>query len=181
MEAKQRDELLGTLEARFKKNPGRHPGLEWTKVLARLEDHPEKLQSLHDMERTGGEPDVVGHDEKTGEYRFVDCAAESPQGRRSFCYDREALESRNDVKPEDSAVDRARAMGVELLTEEEYHALQEIGVFDLKTSSWLKTPPEVRKLGGALFGDRRYGRVFIYHNGAPSFYAARGFRGWLRV
>lgn len=174
-------DLLTTLEARFRKHPTRHPGLEWATVRARLEAAPEKLRSLSEMEDTGGEPDVVGFDAETGELRFVDCAAESPKGRRSLCYDREALESRKDFPPADSALERAAAMGIALLTEAEYRDLQALGEFDTKTSSWLLTPPEVRQLGGALFGDRRYGRVFTYHNGAPSYYAVRGFRGLLRV
>ncbi|MDX1999771.1 MAG: DUF4256 domain-containing protein [Thermoanaerobaculia bacterium] len=177
----QHTNLLATLEARFRKHPTRHPGLEWAAVRARLEAAPEKLRSLSEMETTGGEPDVVGFDAETGEIRFVDCAAESPKGRRSLCYDREALESRKDAPPADNALDRAAAMGITLLTESEYQALQALGEFDTKTSSWLLTPPEVRKLGGALFGDRRYGRVFTYHNGAQSYYAVRGFRGLLRV
>lgn len=160
---------------------GRHRGMEWAKVLARLEAHPEKLWPLNEMERTGGEPDVVGRDKKTAEIVFCDCSAESPKGRRSICYDREALEARKEFKPANNAMDMAAAIGIELLTEEEYRELQGLGEFDTKTSSWLKTPPEVRKLGGAIFGDRRYGRVFVYHNGADSYYAARGFRGALRV
>lgn len=178
---KQREELLGALKARFEKNRNRHKDLEWPKVQAKLEAHPEKLWSLSEMERTGGEPDVVGHDKKTGEYIFYDCSAESPKGRRSACYDREGLESRKEHKPENNAIDMAAAMGIELLTEEQYRELQTLGEFDLKTSSWLKTPSEIRKLGGALFGDRRYDHVFVYHNGAPSYYAARGFRGSLRI
>lgn len=174
-------DLLATLEARFRKHPTRHPGLEWATVRARLEAAPEKLRSLSEMEDSGGEPDVVRFDAETGELRFVDCAAESPKGRRSLCYDREALESRKDAPPADNALDRAAAMGIALLTEAEYRDLQALGEFDTKTSSWLLTPPEVRQLGGALFGDRRYGRVFTYHNGAPSYYAVRGFRGLLRV
>ena len=181
MTAKQREELLRTLKARFEKYPDRHKGLEWAKVQAKLEANAEKLRSLHEMERTGGEPDVVGHDGKTGEYIFFDCSAESPKGRRSICYDREALDSRKEHKPGGSAVDMAAAMGIELLTEEEYRELQKLGTFDEKTSSWLRTPPAIRKLGGALFADRRYDHVFVYHNGAPSYYAARGFRGSLRV
>lgn len=177
----QQEELLGALKARFEKNMNRHQGLEWASVQAKLAANPEKLWSLHEMEITGGEPDVVGHDQETGEYIFYDCAAESPKGRRSLCYDREALESRKEHKPKDSALDRAAAMGIELLTEEQYRALQELGDFDTKTSSWLKTPASIRKLGGAIFGDRRYDTVFVYHNGADSYYAARGFRGWLRV
>lgn len=181
MKAEQREELLGALKTRFEKNMSRHKGLEWAKVRAKLEANPEKLRSLQEMERTGGEPDVVGYDKKTGEYIFYDCSAESPKGRRSVCYDREAWESRKEARPEDNAMDMAAAMGIEILTEEEYRELQKLGNFDLKTSSWLKTPPEIRKLGGAIFGDRRYDHVFLYHNGASSYYAARGFRGWLRV
>lgn len=177
----QLEELLATLEKRFKKNLKRHEGLDWAKVRARLESHPEKLHSLYEMEKTGGEPDVVGLNEKTGQYSFYDCSSESPKGRRSVCYDREGLESRKEHKPKDSALDIATSMGIELLTEDEYRDLQKLGTFDAKTSSWLKTPPELRKLGGALFGDFRYGRVFIYHNGAQSYYAARGFRGSLTV
>ena len=178
---KQREEILRALQARFEKNMNRHPGLEWAKVQAKLEASTEKLWSLHEMERTGGEPDVVGHDKKTGEYIFYDCSAESPKGRRSICYDREALDSRKENKPKDNAVGMAAAMGVELLTEEQYRELQKLGNFDTKTSSWVKTPPAVRKLGGALFCDRRFDTVFLYHNGAESYYAARGFRGSLRV
>lgn len=178
---KQREELLETLKARFEVNMERHPGLSWAKVEARLEASPEKLWSLCEMERTGGEPDVVGHDKKAGDVLFFDCAEESPKGRRSVCYDREGLESRKEHRPEDSAIDMASAMGIELLTEEQYRQLQEVGEFDLKTSSWLKSPDAIRKLGGAIFGDRRYGQVFVYHNGAQSYYAARGFRGVLRV
>lgn len=177
----RREELLGTLRARFGQNMNRHNGLEWAKVEARLEAYPEKLWSLHVMEETGGEPDVVGHDAKTGEYIFYDCSAECPQGRRSVCYDRAAWESRKEHKPEDNAMDMAEAMGIEILTEEEYRALQQLGAFDLKTSSWVKTPANIRNLGGALFCDRRYDTVFTYHNGAESYYAARGFRGSLRV
>jgi Protein of unknown function (DUF4256) len=177
----QREELLGALKARFEKNRNRHEGLEWAKVQAKLEANAEKLWSLHEMERTGGEPDVVGHDKKTGEYIFYDCSAESPKGRRSVCYDREALASRKEHKPKDSAIDMAAAMGVELLTEEQYRDLQKLGNFDTKTSSWVKTPSDIRKLSGALFCDRRYGTVFVYHNGAESYYAARAFRGSLRV
>jgi hypothetical protein len=177
----QREELLRALKARFEKNMNRHKGLEWTKVRAKLEVNAEKLRSLNEMERTGGEPDVVGHDKKTGEYIFYDCSAESPKGRRSVCYDREALESRKEHKPEDNAVDMAAAMGIELLTEEQYRELQKLGNFDTKTSSWVKTPSDIRKLGGALFCDRRYDTVFVYHNGAESYYAARAFRGSLRV
>lgn len=181
LSAKQREELLGTLKARFEKNMNRHKGLEWAKIQAKLESHPEKLWSLSEMERTGGEPDVVGHDKKTGEYIFYDCSAESPKERRSICYDREALDSRKENKPKDSAVNMASAMGIELLTEEQYRELQTLGNFDLKTSSWIQTPPEIRKLGGALYCDRRYNHVFVYHNGADSYYAARGFRGSLKV
>ncbi len=177
----QRKELLRALKARFEKNMNRHKGLEWAKVQAKLEANAEKLWSLNEMERTGGEPDVVGHDKKTGEYIFYDCSAESPKGRRTVCYDREALESRKEHKPEDNAIDMAAAMGVELLTEEQYRELQELGDFDTKTSSWVKTPPDIRKLGGALFCDRRYNTVFVYHNGAESYYAARGFRGSLWI
>ncbi|MDQ6479216.1 DUF4256 domain-containing protein [Dyadobacter sp. LHD-138] len=177
----QRDELLSTIKVRFEKNMSRHQGLEWTKVQARLEADTKKLWSLNEMETSGGEPDVVGHDKKTGEYIFFDCSAESPKGRRSICYDHEALESRKEHKPENSAVEMARDMGIELLTEEQYRALQQLGNFDLKTSSWVVTPAAIRKLGGAFFCDRRYNHVFLYHNGAESYYAARGFRGWLRV
>jgi hypothetical protein len=181
MTAKQREQLLRALSARFEKNRDRHPGLEWAKVQARLEAQPEKLWSLQEMERTGGEPDVVGRDSKTGEFLFYDCSAESPKGRRSVCYDGEALESRKEFKPKATAMDMAAAMGIELLTEAQYRELQKLGEFDTKTSSWLKTPPEIRKLGGAIFGDRRYDHVFVYHNGAPSYYGGRGFRGALRV
>jgi hypothetical protein len=177
----QREELLRALKARFQKNMSRHKGLEWDKVQAKLEANAEKLWSLHEMERTGGEPDVVGHDKKSGEYIFYDCAAESPESRRSVCYDGEALESRKANKPRDNAVDMADAMGVELLTEEQYRELQKLGEFDTKTSSWVKTPAAIRKLGGALFCDRRFDTVFVYHNGAESYYAGRAFRGWLRV
>src|SRR5271165_1338339 len=177
----QRKELLGALKARFEKNMNRHKGLEWAQVQARLEANAEKLWSLSEMERTGGEPDVVGDDKKTGEYIFYDCSAESPNGRRSLCYDREALESRKEHKPKDNAVGMAAAMGVALLTEEQYRELQKLGEFDTKTSSWVKTPSEVRELGGALFCDRRFNTVFVYHNGAESYYAARAFRGSLRV
>src|ERR687892_1951436 len=177
----QRGALLRTLKARFEKNMNRHHGLQWPAVQARLEANPERLWSLHEMERTGGEPDVVGHDKKTGEYIFYDCSVESPKGRRSICYDRAALDARKENKPKDSAVDMATAMGVELLTEQEYRELQKLGEFDTKTSSWVKTPADIRKLGGALFCDRRYEHVFVYHNGAESYYAARGFRGSLRV
>ena len=181
MKVKEHEELLKTLKARFEKNMNRHKGLEWSKVQARLEANPKKLRSLNEMETTGGEPDVVGHDKKTGEYIFYDCSAESPKGRRSVCYDREALEARKEHKPKDSAINMAAAMGIELLTEEQYRELQKLGNFDLKTSSWVKTPPEIRKLGGALFCDRRYDHVFLYHNGADSYYGARAFRGSLRV
>jgi hypothetical protein len=177
----QRKELLGALKARFQKNPNRHQGLEWPSVQARLEANAEKLWSLNEMERTGGEPDVVGHDKKTSEYIFYDCSPESPKDRRSLCYDREALESRKADKPKNSAIDMATAMGIDLLTEEQYRELQSFGNFDTKTSSWVKTPPAIRKLGGALFCDRRYDAVFVYHNGAESYYAARGFRGSSRV
>jgi hypothetical protein len=177
----QREELLRALKARFEKNMKRHEDLEWAKVQARLEANAEKLASLHEMERTGGEPDVVGHDKKTGEFIFYDCSAESPKGRRSLCYDRAALDARKENKPQDSAMDVATAMGIELLTEAQYRELQKLGELDTKTSSWVKTPPEIRKLGGALFCDRRYDTVFLYHNGADSYYAARGFRGSLRV
>jgi uncharacterized protein DUF4256 len=177
----QREELLGALKARFEKNMNRHKGLEWAKVQARLEANTEKLWSLNEMERTGGEPDVVGHDNKTGEYIFYDCSAESPKGRRSVCYDREGQESRKEHKPENNAIDMAAAIGLELLTEEQYRELQKLGNFDTKTSSWVKTPSDIRKLGGALFADRRYGHVFVYHNSAPTYYSARAFRGSLRV
>jgi len=177
---KQREELLGTLKARFEKNMNRHKGLAWAEVQARLEGNAEKLWSLGEMERTGGEPDVVAHDKKTGEYIFHDCSEESPKGRRSICYDREALESRKEHKPKDNAADMAAVMGIELLTEEQYRELQKLGEFDLKTSSWVKTPAAIRKLGGALFCDRRFDTIFVYHNGAESYYAARGFRGSIR-
>jgi hypothetical protein len=178
---KQRDELLKALKARFEKNMNRHKGLEWAPVQAKLEANSEKLCALNEMEKTGGEPDVVSHDKETGEYVFYDCSAESPKGRRSLCYDREALDSRKENKPKDNAIGMAAAMGVELLTEEQYRELQKRGNFDTKTSTWVKTPPSVRKLGGALFCDRRFDTVFLYHNGAESYYAARGFRGWVRV
>jgi len=178
---KQRDDLLRVLKARFEKHTNRHQGLEWTKVQAKLEANTETLWSLNEMETTGGEPDVVGFDKKTGEYTFCDCSAESPKGRRSVCYDREALESRNENKPKNSAMDMAAAMGIELLTEEQYRELQKLGDFDTKTSSWVKTPSDIRELGGALFCDRRYDTLFVYHNGAESYYAARAFRGSLRV
>lgn len=177
----QREELLRTLKARFEKNMNRHKDLEWTEVQTKLEATIEKLWSLNEMEGTGGEPDVVGHDEKTGEYIFYDCSAESPKGRRSVCYDREALESRKKHKPENNAIDMATAMGIELLTEEQYRELQKLDNFDMKTSSWVQTPANIRKLGGAIFCDYRYDTVFVYHNGADSYYAARGFRGSLRV
>jgi len=177
----QRTELLRILKARFEQNMHRHPGLDWAEVQARLEARPDKLWSLHEMERTGGEPDVVGFDSQTGEYIFYDCKPESPKGRRSLCYDPEALASRKEHKPAGSAVGMAEAMGIELLTEQEYRELQKLGAFDTKTSSWVKTPPEIRKLGGAMFCDRRYNTVWTYHNGAESYYAARGFRGSLRV
>jgi len=177
----QPEELLRVLKSRFEKNMNRHQGIEWTAVQAKLEANSVKLWSLHEMERTGGEPDVVRYDEETDEYIFYDCAAESPKGRRSLCYDNEALESRKENKPKDSACNMAVAMGIELLTEEQYRELQKLGDFDMKTSSWVKTPSEIRKLGGAIFADFRYGNVFVYHNGAESYYAARGFRGSLRV
>ena len=181
MKANEREQLLEVLKARFEKSMKRHKGLEWSKIHAKLVANPKKLSSLDQMEKTGGEPDVVAYDKKTGEYVFYDCSAQTPQGRRSLCYDNEALESRKEHKPKSSALEMAAAMGIELLTEEEYGALQELGEFDTKTSSWLKTPSEVRDLGGAIFGDRRYGRVFVYHNGAESYYAVRGFRGSLKV
>eukprot|EP01012_Entosiphon_sulcatum_P031748 TRINITY_DN40455_c0_g1_i1.p2 TRINITY_DN40455_c0_g1~~TRINITY_DN40455_c0_g1_i1.p2 ORF type:complete len:191 (+),score=30.87 TRINITY_DN40455_c0_g1_i1:235-807(+) len=177
----QRAELLGALQARFEKNMNRHAGLEWSKVKARLDADPEKLRTLGEMESTGGEPDVVGQDKKTGVYVFFDCSPQSPADRASLCYDREALDSRKKFKPKNSAMDLAAAIGVELLTEAEYHELQQLGEFDTKSSSWLKTPAEIRKLGGAIFGDRRFGRVFVYHNGAESYYSGRGFRGSLKV
>jgi hypothetical protein len=177
----QRELLLRALRTRFETNMNRHKGLEWAQVQTRLESSAEKLWSLNEMERTGGEPDVVGHDKRTGEFIFCDCSAESPKGRRSFCYDREALESRKQHKPENNVLDTAAAMGIELLTEEQYRELQKLGEFDTKTSSWIRTPSQIRKLGGALFCDRRYDTVFVYHNGAESYYAARGFRGSLRV
>ncbi len=181
LSSSQQKQLLGTLKTRFEKNSNRHKGLEWAAVQKKLEAGPAKLWSLNAMEETGGEPDVVGYDKKTGEYIFYDCAAESPAGRRSLCYDRKALEERKEHKPKDSAVDMAAAIGIELLTEEEYRALQQLGSFDTKTSSWIKTPADIRKLGGAVFCDRRYNTIFLYHNGAESYYAARGFRGSLRV
>ena len=181
LSAEQRGELLKTLKARFEKNMNRHKGVEWAKVEARLGANAEKLWSLNEMERTGGEPDVVGHDKKTGEYIFYDCSAESPKDRRSICYDREALDARKEHKPANNAIEMAEAMGVELLTEEQYRELQKLGNYDLKTSSWITTPADIRKRGGALYCDRRYDHVFVYHNGADSYYAARGFRGSLRV
>ena len=181
MKSPKRDDLIQTLTTRFEKNMKRHPGIAWKDVQARLEKNPGALWSLSEMESTGGEPDVIGYDRKSGEYIFADCAAESPQGRRSLCYDREALDARKKNKPEASAVERAEAMGAELLSEEEYRDLQKVGPFDTKTSSWLLTPPDIRKLGGAIFGDHRFGTVWIYHNGADSYYAARGFRCMLRI
>jgi Protein of unknown function (DUF4256) len=181
LSAEQREELLRTLKARFEKTMNRHKGVEWTNVQAKLEANSEKLWSLFEMERTGGEPDVVGHDKKTGEYIFYDCSVESPKGRRSLCYDREALDSRKENKPKNNAMDMATAMGIEILSEEQYRELQTLGQFDTKTSSWLKTPSEIRKLGGAIFADYRYGTVFVYHNGAESYYGARAFRGSLQV
>jgi hypothetical protein len=181
MNANQRDELLATLKVRFEDNMERHKGLKWAKVQEALEAHPEKLRSLEEMEKTGGEPDVVGFDKKSGEFIFFDCSEESPKGRRSVCYDRKALDARKEHKPKNSAVGMAEAMGIELLTEAQYRELQTLGEFDTKTSSWVQTPPDIRKLGGALFCDRRYDTVFVYHNGAESYYAARGFRGSLRV
>lgn len=177
----QRKQLLAVLKARFEGNRNRHASLEWDRVQARLESNPQKLWSLNEMERTGGEPDVTGHDEAAGEYIFYDCSAESPKGRRSLCYDRRALESRKEHKPRDNALDMADAMGIEILTEDQYRALQNLGAFDTKTSSWIRTPAPIRRLGGALFCDRRFDTVFVYHNGAESYYAARGFRGSLRV
>ncbi|EMY76577.1 PF14066 family protein [Leptospira weilii serovar Ranarum str. ICFT] len=181
MSPKQREELLGELKVRFEKNTNRHKGLEWAKVQTKLEANAEKLWSLNEMEKTGGEPDVVGYDKKTDEYVFYDCSAESPKGRRSVCYDREALESRKEHKPKNNVMDMAALMGIELLTEEQYRELQALGKFDTKTSSWLKTPSDIRKLGGAIFADFRYGNIFVYHNGAESYYAARGFRGSLKI
>jgi hypothetical protein len=179
----QRKELLRVLEARFEKNMNRHNNLEWVKVQVKLESKVEKLWALNEMERTGGEPDVVGHDKKTGEYIFYDCSTESPKGRRNVCYDREGQETREKkgVHPKGNAIDMAATMGIEILTEEQYRELQKLGNFDIKTSSWVKTPSDIRKLGGAIFADRRYNHVFVYHNSAPSFYSARGFRGSLRV
>lgn len=181
MTTKQGDELIKLLKTRFEKNLKRHKGLNWAEVQNRLEAHPDKLASLYEMENTGGEPDVIGQDSKTGEYIFVDCAPESPKGRRSLCYDRDAWNSRKEFKPADTAMDVASAMGIELLTEEEYRGLQKLGAFDTKTSSWLKTPDSIRRRGGSIFGDRRFDTVFVYHNGAESYYAGRGFRGSLRV
>lgn len=181
LSSEERAQLLDVLKVRFEKNMNRHRGVEWAKVGAKLEANPEKMWSLHEMEVTGGEPDVVGFDKKTGEFVFYDCSAETPKGRRSICYDGEALESRKEHKPKNSAMDMAAAMGIDLLTEDQYRELQKLGEFDLKTSSWVKTPPEIRELGGAIFCDRRYGHVFVYHNGAESYYAARAFRGALRV
>lgn len=177
----QSQAFLGALKARFEKNINRHQALEWAEVQAKLQANPEKLWSLYEMERTGGEPDVVGHDSQTGEFIFYDCSAESPKDRRNVCYDQAALEARKEFKPKDSAMNMAASMGIELLTEEQYRELQNLGNFDTKTSSWLKTPVEIRRLGGAIFGDRRYNHVFVYHNGAESYYSARGFRGSLRV
>lgn len=181
LSAEQREALLSVLKTRFEKNKNRHEGLDWMKIQAKLESNPTKMWSLNEMERTGGEPDIVGHDKKTDEYIFYDCSAETPKDRRSICYDREALDARKLHKPANSAMDVATEMGVELLTEEQYRKLQQLGKFDLKTSSWIKTPAEIRKLGGALFCDRRYDQVFVYHNGADSYYAARAFRGSLKV
>lgn len=178
---KQLEEIFSILKTRFEKNMNRHKGLEWTKVQVKLEADMQKLWSLNEMERTGGEPDVVAHNKETDEYFFYDCSAESPKGRRSVCYDRKGKEGRKEFKPEQNAIDMAAAMGIEILTEEQYRALQQLGSFDTKTSSWVKTPADIRKLGGALFADNRYGNVFVYHNGAQSFYAVRGFRGWLKV
>jgi hypothetical protein len=177
----QREELFRALKARFEKNMNRHMGLEWAKVQAKLEANTERLWSINEMERTGGEPDVVGHDKKTAEYIFYACSAESPKGRRNVCYDREGQEARKAFKPENNAIDMAAALGIELLTEEQYRELQNLGNFDTKTSSWVKTPSDIRKLGGALFADRRYGNVFVYHNSAPSYYSVRAFRGSQRV
>jgi hypothetical protein len=181
LSAEQHKELLSVLKTRFEKNMNRHQGLEWSKIQAKLEANPEKLWSLSEMEKTGGEPDVVGQDKKTGDYLFCDCSLETPKERRSICYDRKALDSRKENKPKNDALSMAAAMGIEVLTEEQYRALQQLGTFDAKTSSWIQTPPEIRKLGGALFCDYRYGTVFVYHNGAESYYAARGFRGSLKV
>jgi hypothetical protein len=181
MNKKQSESLLGALKARFEKNMIRHKDVEWSEVLTRLESQPDKLRSLDEMEKSGGEPDIIGHDKKTGEFIFVDCSAESPAGRRSVCYDRDALDARKENKPAGCATDMAAAMGIEILTEEQYRELQKLGSFDTKTSSWVKTPAAIRELGGALFCDRRYDHVFVYHNGAQSYYAARGFRGVLKV
>jgi len=181
LSAEQREQLLTVLQARFEQNMSRHPDVDWAEVQAKLEANPEKLWSLHEMERTGGEPDVVAHDQPAGETIFFDCSAQSPKGRRSLCYDREALDARKENKPKDSVIDMANAMGVTLLTEAQYRQLQELGEFDTTTSSWIETPPTIRELGGAIFGDRRYDHVFVYHNGASSYYAARGFRGALKV
>jgi hypothetical protein len=181
LSSEQKQELVLALRSRFEKNVNRHKGLEWASVQAKLEENPEKIWSLNEMEKTGGEPDVVGYDKKTDEFIFYDCSPESPKGRRSVCYDHEALEARKEHKPENSAVEMAAGMGIGLLTEEQYRELQKLGTFDTKTSSWIQTPPDIRKLGGAIFADWRYGHVFVYHNGAESYYAARGFRGWLRV
>ena len=181
LSAEQRSELLELLKVRFEQNMKRHQGIEWVKVQAKLEANPDKLYSLHEMENSGGEPDIIAYDKSTDEYLFCDCSAESPSGRRSICYDREALDSRKENKPHNNAIDMAEAMGIELLTEEQYRDLQKLGKFDSKTSSWIKTPSEIRKLGGALFADFRYNTIFIYHNGAPSYYAGRAFRGLLRV
>ncbi len=181
LSAARRDELLGILKARFEKNMPRHKGIVWANVLARLQAAPEKLWSLNEMEDTAGEPDVVGFDKKTGAFIFIDCSPETPKGRSSVCFDREGWEARKEHRPKDTAMDMAASMGIEMLTEEQYRGLQKLGEFDLKTSSWVKTPDDIRKLGGALFCDRRFGHVFVYHNGAQSYYAARGFRGWLEV
>jgi hypothetical protein len=181
VKARQREQLLRVLTARFEKNKSRHEGIAWAEVQAKLEANPERLRSLNEMEATGGEPDVIGQDREAGDYTFCDCSAESPGGRRSVCYDREGLESRKEHRPEKNAIDMAAAMGIDILTEEQYRALQKLGDFDTKTSSWVQTPTDVRRLGGALFCDRRYGKVFVYHNGAQSYYASRGFRGSLRV
>ncbi len=181
LSSEQHGEILKALRNRFEKNMGRHAGLAWAKVQAKLEANPGKMWSLHEMERTGGEPDVVGHDNQTGEYIFFDCSAESPKGRTSICYDRAGLDSRKEHKPKNTAIDMAAEMGVELLTEEQYRELQKLGEFDTKSSTWVKTPAEIRKLGGAIFGDRRFGRVFVYHNGAQSYYSGRAFRASLRV
>jgi len=181
LSAKQKEELLKMLKDRFENNMNRHKGLVWDKVQSKLEANPDKLWSLCEMERTGGEPDVTGYDKKTGEFIFCDCSAESPAGRRSLCYDRDALNSRKEHKPKNSAIDLASEIGIEILTEEQYRELQKLGEFDLKTSSWIQTPPEIRELGGAVFCDRRYNTVFLYHNGAESYYAARGFRGSIKV